>query len=458
MGKTTTIGLMISHGLVTLSNILGLYAADIENKGLKIALHTGENLTKFLAFSDCGHGNSNIGILGAIGLTAMTTIDDVAINYGLYENHHLAKVGSAIYAGMQCSGGAILSGGLLLGSYLLGSGDLINTMRSNTNDSIEFTHEVYKISNGKVNVYNDILYGSLVGGTLSIGRQLIQALNLDIGGPLSGVISTTTNTVVNIISSSSSEEKLKQILVDKFQYKLRYISQEQIDKLDNRAQKILEKLPEYIEKASTSITKNATNSTVKTAYQNILAGATYGEDKTMGLSVFVSANLFNWSSADNIQETVKKNIKSMEADYEFSKLSQDDQIYTIGKKLGILQDKKSDSLTTKLWNYGKTVVKVLAPIFAGSILVTCIHSKELFNDPKAWKNAYMPIGSIVAIGETFIDVDSFTAMKQLQYLENALNNSDYKYDSLNEYSQTIYDTDIADSIYCQNPKTIHGYD
>jgi hypothetical protein len=465
--------IIVDQLLIAASNILGLEAAKAQNQGIKIALHTAENLTKLLAFSDLGFNTKiaspkevnltkSYSVLGALGLTAMLAMDDLAINNGLYKNHHLGKVGSAIYAGLKCSNNniadvktdistaAMWSGALLAGSYLVGSGDIVDIMRSNTNDSIEFADEVYDTSNGVVNIEKDMILGSLVGSVLSGGRQIMQPLSLEIGAPLNGVISTTTSTAVNIISSSNSEKNFKNILVDKFQYKLRYISSEQINKLDDRAQKVFEKLPEYIDKASSCITKNATNAGVKTSYQNILASSEFYKQHDMGLSVFVISNLFNLASPDNLHRKVQKNLNALKADDDFNRLTHDEKIYDIGKKLNVLQDKKSDSIATKLLNYGKTVVKLIAPVFIGSILVTRMHDDTIFNkavfapqtpdnmQSKMWRSAYMPIVSILSIGETFIDVDAFTAIKQLQYLEDALEKV-YTYDSLaqDSYSECI---------------------
>ena len=45
--------MIIGQILIAASNILGIEAARAQNQGIKIALHTAENLTKFLAFCVC---------------------------------------------------------------------------------------------------------------------------------------------------------------------------------------------------------------------------------------------------------------------------------------------------------------------------------------------------------------------------------------------------------------------
>ena len=451
---------MYGQILVAGSNLVGLQAAKVTNKGAKIALHSAENLMKFLAFSDLGGiekfdkvPDLSKSVIGALGLTAATTLDDIFINLGLYQDHHLAKVGCALYAGYRLSendqvsglvGGSdiftktgLIGGGLLGASYLFGSGDMINITRSNTSDCLEFANDIYQLSDGDVNVHKDMMIGAAISGVIGGGRQFLGDLKLDIGGPLNGPISAVVNTSVNIATSRQSEKNLKNILVDKFNQKLNTAD---ISKLDSRAHKILEELPEYIEKASYSITKNAANSGLKTAYQQILAGCKY-EIKTlenhsqdsaykkttsefhndMGFSVFVTSNLFNRASADDLQKKVDKNLKGAKIDYEFNQLTNEGQVFKMKKKLNSLKDKEEDSVLSTILGCGKKLFNFLAPVAIDSILVGMMHNKDAkWNDPGSYKDAYMPVGSMVAIGESFIDVDSFAALKELQYLSDAL--------------------------------------
>lgn len=428
--------------LVTGSNLVGLNSAKVTNKGAKIALHSAENLMKLLAFSDLGEFEKfdkvpelSKSIIGAVGLTAATTLDDIFISFGLYQNHHLAKVGCALYAGYRLSendqvgglvgGGDIytktglIGGGLLGASYLFGSGDMINIMRSNTSDCVEFANEVYQLSDRGVNVHKDMMIATGVSGVIGGGRQFLGDFKLDVGGPLNGPISALVNTTVNLAASRKSEKDLKNILIDKFNQKL---SAADISKLDSRAHKILEELPEYIQKAAHSITKNAANTGLKTSYQQILSACKYNnKNSDMGLSVFVTSNLFNRASADDLQKKVDKNLKGAKIDYEFNKLTQEGQVFEMQSKLNSLKDKDSESVLSTIWGCGKKLFNFLAPVAIDSILVGMMHNKDAkWNDPGTYKDAYMPVGSMVGIGEAFIDVHSFAALKELQYLSDAL--------------------------------------
>lgn len=445
--------------LITASNFIGLEAAKVENKTAKIALYTAENLTKFLAFSDLGMiGTSKStpgfskSVIGALGLTTAITLDDILINLGLYKNHHFAKLSSALYAGYrladntQISGliidnhnqvtktnqvvkTGIISGVLLCSSYLFGSSDMINIMRSNTNDCIEFANEISDLSDGAVNIYKDMRIAIGASGLIGGGRQFLCEYKLDIGGPLNGAISTGINTTVNVASSAHSEKDFKNSLVKKFQSKLQNLSDEQITQLDHRSQKILEALPDYIEKASSSIAKNAANSATKTAYQQILAASKYelknnGQstyDLDMGLSVFVTSNLFNTTSADNLEAKVQKNLKNIETSYNFNYETYLGKTGSINKKLNTLKHKKSESTYDTVFGASKKIFNVIAPIAIDSILVGMMHKEDAtWHTPSGYSNCYMPVSSMVGVGETFIDIEAFTAIKELQYLSNEL--------------------------------------
>jgi hypothetical protein len=474
---------IIKHSLIAVSNIFGLKAGRVQNNGIKILLNGIENLTKFLAFSNLEIKNLNIknsdienldiknittesikSIKNVIAFSAMTTLDDIAINYDLYQSHHLTKFGSALYVGQKLSvqdgnpfATIAISGGLLVASYLFGSSDMINVIRANTNDVVEFADDISNLSDGIVNIDNDIITSHAISNTLSCGAQYLKMNHYEIGGSLNVIMNTTTNTFVNIISSAASEQEFKKILLNKFQHKLKYLSTEQINRLDYRAQHVLENLPKYIEQAYSSITKNAINTSIKTAYQNILA-----QDK-QSLDIFIVANLFNCAPINNIEAKVSKNIKSIQDDYNYSKLSQYDKLYEIEKKLRIIKDKEDYSVTTKLWDYSKKVFKVLIPSLICGILLHKMldhektdhektdHEKtdhEKTDHEKTDHKKTDPLSiiasrvksfwPILSIGETFIDIDSFTAIKQLEYLEYALEelpNIENNHDEYIDYTQ-----------------------
>ena len=437
---------IINHSLITISNIFGLKAGRVQNNGIKILLNGIENLTKFLAFSNLDINNIKTeSIKNVIAFSAMTTLDDIAINYDLYQSHHLTKFGSALYVGQKLSvqdgnpfATIAISGGLLGASYLFGSSDIINVIRANTHDVVEFADDISYLTNEQVNIDNDIITSHVISNTLACGVHYLRMHHCDIGGSLNVIMNTTTNTFVNIISSAASEQEFKKILLNKFQHKLKYLSTEQINRLDYRAQHVLENLPKYIEQAYSSITKNAINTSIKTAYQNILA------QDNKGLDIFIIANLFNCISIDNIEAKVSKNIKSIQDDYNYSKLSQYDKLYEIEKKLRIIKDKEDDSVTTKLWDYSKKVFKVLTPSFICGILLhkmadqrkkDCVEDQTNKGFALSTAKYFWPI---LSIGESFIDFNPFTAIKQLEYLEDALEqlgNIENNHDEYIDYTQ-----------------------
>ncbi len=443
---------VIGQVLMTASNLIDLEAARCENKIGKVVLDGGANLTKFLAFSDLGcfgiEGNKDaqynfdhksISFIGALGLTAAVALDDIAINSGLYKDHHLGKVGSALYAGYRLSKNqevdglagkiientltkiGLISTALLGSSYLFGSGDMINIMRSNTNDCVEFAKEVSDLSGGSVNIYRDMRIAAGVDGVIGGGRQFLGDFKLDIGGPLNGAINTTINTAVNVGLSRNSEKDFKNSLLERFQSKLNVLSPDKISKLDSRSQKILEKLPEYIEKASSSITKNSTNTVLQKAYQQILASSKLKTDNSkslvhydMGLSVFIASNLFNTAK-------IKKNLKQAEIGYGFNDEAHIDKIGFVKQKLNNLKYQKSESVIDTILCCGKKVCNMVAPVVMNSILVGMMHNKDAtWNNPIHYKDCYMPVGSIVGVGQTPIDLAVFTAVQELQYLSYEL--------------------------------------
>lgn len=437
----------LSQCLAAASNFLGLEATACENKFAKIALHTGENLARFLAFSDLGYNKDSClstSVIGALGLTAATALDDIAITYGLYQEHHLAKAGCAAYGSYKlvnnnqvekfCNGASIsdktmkygaISTALLAASYIWGSGDMIGIMRSNTEDSIEFANQVYKLSDEQVNVFNDIRVGIGTNAVIGGARQFLVDIDMEIGGPLNPLVTSTVSTIVNIAASRHSEDNFKNILVEKFCTNLENVD---ISKLDSRAKKILEELPEYINKASSSITKNATNTGVKTSYQYLLAGSKIEVAKgkienDLGLSVFIMSNLFNSVKADNIYKKVADSLWNAQDDYEFNKLTNEGNIDSMRDRLCSLRDQKPESVSNAVLNCGRKLFNVITPILVDSALVGMMYNKDaaLFS-PSSYKSAYMTAGTILGIGETFVDIDAFAAVQELQYLYDALNN------------------------------------
>ena len=144
----------------------------------------------------------------------------------------------------------------------------------------------------------------------------------------------------------------------------------------------------------------------------------------MGLSVFVTSNLFNRAAADDLQKRVEKNLKGAKIDYEFNQLTNEGKVHEMQNKLNSLKSEESESVLSTISSLGKKLFNFLAPVAIDSILVGMMHNKgSQWNDPSSYKDAYMPVGSMVAIGETFIDVDSFAALKELQYLSDALDAS-----------------------------------
>ena len=436
----------LSQCLAATSNFLGLEAVACENKFAKIALHTGENLARFLAFSDLDYNKDSClstSVIGALGLTAATALDDIAITYGLYQEHHLAKAGCAVYASYKlvnnaqvekfCNGASIsdktmkygaISTALLALSYGWRSGDMIGIMRSNTEDSIEFANQVYKLSDEQVNVFKDMRIGIGTNAIIGGARQFLVDIDMEIGGPLNPLLTSTVSTIVNIAASRHSEDDFRNILVEKFCNKLENVD---ISKLDSRAKKILEELPEYINKASSSITKNVTNTGVKTSYQYLLAGSKIKVDDTdhmdLGLSVFTMSNLFNSVKADNIYKKVADSLWNAQGDYEFNKFTNEGNIDLMRDRLCSLRDQKPESVSNAVLSCGRKIVNVITPILVDSALVGMMYNKDatLFS-PGSYKSAYMTAGTILGIGETFVDIDAFAAVQELQYLYDALNN------------------------------------
>ncbi len=442
---------------VTVSNFISLEAARVENNTLKIALYGAENLTRFLAFSDLGEQEAkgfnykSSSVIGALGLTTAVALDDIAINLKLYKDHHLGKCISALYIGYMLADNnqisalvpinaniiktSVISAALLGGSYLFGSGDMIDIMR-NTRDCVKFAEKVYELSDGEVDIYTDMRVAAGFGGFIGGGRQFLNDFKLDIGGPLNGSISAIVNTAAHIVVSGSSEKELKNNLLEKFQNQLNKLPSDTINTLDPRSQKILEELPQYIEKASSSITHNATNNGISTAYQQILAASKYDQkpklheeykeikSSDVGLSVFVASNLFNRTSADNLEAKVVKNLKSAEVGYNFNHEAHEHNILAMQSKLEALKNKESESVLKKMINCVQQVFDVVAPIAINSMLLGMMHNNKVsWNDSNTHKNFYMPISAICCIGKTPVDVEAFAALQELEYLRDALNNA-----------------------------------
>ena len=278
------------EALTGISSAISLEAAR-NNGSNNIALNALGMATKLLSFSDIYCEKSYDSVIGSLGITAASTIDDILISNGLIQEHHFAKLACAFYAGYKLSSntqitnifnfakdgilktlaiGSVLS----VSSYLFGSGDMINVMRNNTKDCINFAEKVSRLSDGVVDPYTDMQVATAINGVIGGGRQFLNDFKLEMGAPVNGAVGAFVNTGVSIACSAKSQEKFQEILVEKFYKKIDQLGINGLNNLksDKRAEKILNDLPSYISKAANGITKTAVNSSLKTAYSQVLAG------------------------------------------------------------------------------------------------------------------------------------------------------------------------------------------
>ena len=94
MEPTTRI---LKQGVIGISQFFSLQAAKEGNEN--ILWNSAEIFTKMLSFSDFEQQS----LIGAAGISIGSLIDDVMIGNGVYQEHQLAKLGCAMYAGYKLS-------------------------------------------------------------------------------------------------------------------------------------------------------------------------------------------------------------------------------------------------------------------------------------------------------------------------------------------------------------------
>jgi hypothetical protein len=433
-----------SQSFVTIASLMRLETPNFKNQTAEIALNTVENFLRLMSFSDLDLINGKgftPSIVGAIAMTGLTLVDDIAIKFKLYDSHHLAKLGSAGYIGYRLSDNEDIGGGFsanintffksaiigipLLGlSYLWRSGDIIETMRSSNQNCVEFANDIYSLSRGKVSIMNDMRIGALTGGTINFGRQFLGDINLEFGSALNPAIQALATAVVDGVVSATSKEELKNTLTLLCCEKL---DNTNVTNLDTRSRKILEELPEYIDKSCSSITKNTVNVGLKMAFSHILAGATTeGPRDTQymdsGFNVYMSYILFNNSKANDIDEKVAKSLWKAKDDYAFNEAAVNGDIEKMKEILCSSLDNKADkSLLSKLFDLSKTIGSAILPVMFNSVIANMMtNNKAKWGNLKQHSKFYMPAGCILDIDSLLIDIDALAAVKELDYLLKAI--------------------------------------
>ncbi len=418
MEPTTRI---LKQGVIGISQFFSLQAAKEGNAN--ILWNSAEIFTKMLSFSDLNHQS----LIGAAGISIGSLIDDVMIGNGVYQEHQLAKLGCAMYAGYKLSlndrikkstdstlksdilTSSAIGVGLFGLSKLLGSGDIINSMRSNTKDCIEFSDKVFELSDGTVNPYNDLLVGAGINTVIGGGRQFLNDFKLDMGGMTSDFVKASITSSVNIGIGLKSTKDFKHALISKFSS----IDERTLIELekDYRAQKVMENLLSNIDKASKSITKTAVNYSVKNSWQQILAN----QKDDVGLSSFVASNLFN-----NFKIQSKKSYKSDE----FENAVKNKDILAIRQQIKAQEKSGDKSYSSELFSFCKKSMETLLSPLAASFLVSAMQGKEIkvkdatitFDQPEAFSKYFMPITSTVGMSLLSTEDDSQEALDDMQYL------------------------------------------
>ncbi len=414
MEPTTRI---LKQGVIGISQFFSLQAAKEGNAN--ILWNSAEIFTKMLSFSDFEQQS----LIGAAGISIGSLVDDVMIGNGVYQEHQLAKLVCAMYAGYKLSlndtikkstdstlksdilTSSAIGVGLFVLSKLLGSGDIINSMRSNTKDCIEFSDKVFELSDGTVNPYNDLLVGAGINTVIGGGRQFLNDIKLDMGGMTSDFVKASVTSSVNIGIGLKSTKDFKHALISKFSS----IDERTLIELekDYRAQKVMENLLSNIDKASKSITKTAVNYSVKNSWQQILAN----QKDDVGLSSFIASNLFN-----NFKIQNKKSYKSDE----FESAVKNKDILEIRQQIKA-QEKSGDKLsyTSELFSFfNKSIEYFLSPL-AASFLVSAMQGQgeEIkFYQSEAFSKYFTPITSTVGMSLLSTEDDSQEALDDIQYL------------------------------------------
>ncbi len=408
------------QGVLGVSQFFSLQAPKQE--GLKKYLCNGlEIFTKTLSFSDLTNTDS---IIKASIIAIGSMIDDVLIDLEVYQDHNITKLGCAMYAGYKFNSSSLIKSnpvqdnivkgavgiglGLFILSSLLGSGDIINAMRSNTKDCIEFSDKVFELSDGTVNPYNDLHIGNAVNTVIGGGRQFLNDIKLDMGGPISDIIKAGVTTSVNIAIGLKSTKDFKNALFSKFSS----IDDRTLIELekDTRAQKAMENLLSNIDKASSSITKTAASYSVKNFWQQILAS----KEANIGLHSFIASNLFN-----NIKIQNKDPYKS--DDFESAVKSKD--LSAIRDQLKATEQLQDKSYFSELYSFGKKAFETLAYPLAASFLVSAMEGgvkdqdKEIkFYDPQGFSKYFTPITSTLGMALVSTEDASQDALDDIQYL------------------------------------------
>lgn len=435
--------------LLGASNLIGLQAA--KSDGINQVLYNGaEIFTKLLSFTDlpylgvdCNVGkgnNTSPSLVGATGVAIASTIDDYMIQLGIYNEHHLAKAGCALYTAYKLTNNglqgysdaspvaiAFISAGLLGSSYLFGSGDIIHTMRTNTKDCIEFSNKISDLTEGVIDPYKDMQVAASINTIVGGGRQFLGDYKLDMGGPINGVVSAMINTGVNVASSAQTEKSLQNYLISTFQDHISKLTTEQMNALKQNAHaaKVLESLPSYIKLAASSVTKTATNSGVKTAYQQILSGSAYDQKGVtstkfhdVGFNVFAASMLFNKVQTDDLSAK----LKSIVNDFDFRNAVHKNDKYTLQASLEDLRVQNDNDWIKPVWSCTKKVANLIAPALINSTLVAGMYEKDMSTATSTgiMKEFYTPVAATLAIGESFVGTDSYDAINQLEYLLEAI--------------------------------------
>jgi hypothetical protein len=444
----TTSPKFLGQFFITCANLLGLEAPKHENKFVKIGLHAVENLTRNIAFSDLNFTEKlcpSKSFKGALGLTLATALDDIAITYDLYQDHHLARFGSAAYIGYMLGRNEtiqssfmksipysnvmtpiIIGGALASLSYLLGVGDTINIMRSNTEGCVKYTDSIYDLSGGNVNLNADTRVGALTGCIVNGSRQFLG--DFELGGPASLASSVISITMVNLLVSNKSEAELKLRLTEIFCEKLAKLKSGDIARLDPRARDILDNLAERIKQACSSIEKHASNVGVKYGYQHFLTSTKlkindneYHSD--LGFSVYVTSMLFNNATPDSINEKVAESLGAKRKDYSFNAAANTGDIESMQKILcSSLDNKQSQSGVDTVVKCFKKLGGIILPVLFNSMLIGMMtNPKASFYDfSGTHKKAYTALGYAEFASALFIDIEGVAAVQELQYLITAL--------------------------------------
>lgn len=425
---------LVEQVLVGTSHSLELEAALAKSKPLQITLNCLGTLTKLLSFSDFSRsvlaGEKVLGpsVIGALGITAASVIDDILIASGLYEKHHLAKVGCAAYAGYKlatvenCFGhmpyDAALFGACFAGAtYALGSDDMFGTVRSNMTNLSEFSHRISKLTDAQLDLTTAFRVAAVSNGVLGGARQYMKDLNLELGGALNAPVGSAVSFLAGWLTKEDYTNKFLKVLPAELEYKLGVLTPKQFEELkkDPTTKKILMELPSCLSKAAGGLSQAVIKSSTKMGYEQLMASAYAetgaGKHHDLGFNLFVIANLIN----KGCTKPKAKPFQSYEHDFE-----RDD----ITKGLKNIQKPSTEKLDTVAW--------MILPILLNDLYLNAIYNKADDTYKHLLKfSAFSSCTSIVddslASLLTMWYGDGEKALSELEYLSHKIEEATMQY-------------------------------